>query len=132
MPINATWANPVLATAEDLLALPEDGWRYELVEGRLVRMSPAGDQHNRVSGRLFRALDAFVFPRGLGEVYPQESGFLLSKEEDPDLVLAPDLAFVRAEHVPRPPVGGYPRIAPDTVAEVISPSQTLPQLREKA
>ena len=38
MPIHATWAEPVLLTAEDLLAMPEDGWRYELIEGRLVRV----------------------------------------------------------------------------------------------
>src|SRR2546423_393270 len=42
----APWAEIVphtgLMTEEALLALPEDGWRYELVEGRLVRMPPSG------------------------------------------------------------------------------------------
>lgn len=132
MPIQATWAEPVLVTAGELLALSDDEWRYELIEGRLVRMSPTGDRHNRTSGRLFGAVYGFVSSRGLGEVYPQESGFLLSEEGDPDIVLAPDLAFVCAENVPRPAVEGFPRIAPDMVAEVISPSQTLPQLRQKA
>lgn len=132
MPIDATWAKPVLVTAEELLALPDDEWRYELVEGRLVRMPPTGDRHNRTSARLFGAVYGFVTSRGLGEVYPQESGFLLSASGEPDTVLAPDLAFVRAEHVPRPTIDGFPRIAPDMVAEVISPSQTLPQLRQKA
>jgi Uma2 family endonuclease len=132
MPIHATWAKPVLVTAAELLALPDDEWRYELVEGRLVRMSPTGDRHNRTTGRLFRAVDGFVTPRGLGEVYPQDSGFLVSETGEPDTVLAPDLAFVRAEKVPQPSVEGYPRIAPDVVAEVISPSQTLAQLRQKA
>src|SRR5438270_1618739 len=132
MPIQATWAKPVLVTAGELLALPDDEWRYELIEGRLVRMSPTGDRHNRTSARLFRAVDGFVSPRGLCEVYSQESGYLLSEAGEPDTVLAPDLAFVRADNVPRPPVEGFPRIAPDVVAEVISPSQTLPQLRQKA
>lgn len=132
MPIQATSAKPVLVTAGDLLVLPDDEWRYELVEGRLVQMSPNGDRHNRTSARLFRAVDGFVSPRGLGEVYPQESGFLISKVGQADTVLAPDLAFVRADNVPRPAVEGFPRIAPDMVAEVISPSQTLPQLRQKA
>ncbi|MBV9280227.1 MAG: Uma2 family endonuclease [Chloroflexi bacterium] len=132
MPIQATWAKAVLLTAGELLALPDDEWRYELIEGRLVRMSPAGDRHNRTSARLFRTVDGFGSPRGLGEVHPQKKEFLLSREGEPDTVLAPDLAFVRAENVPRPPIEGYPRIAPDMVAEVISPSQTLPQLRQKA
>lgn len=95
-------------------------------------MSPAGDRHNRASARLFRAVDGFVAGRAVGEVYPQESGFLLSQPGEPDTVLAPDLAFVRAANVPRPPIEGYPRLAPDVVAEVISPSQTLAQLRHKA
>src|SRR5947209_5174745 len=132
VPIQAIWAKPVLVTAGELLTLPDDEWRYELVEGRLVRMSPAGDRHNRASARLFGAVYGFVSPRGLGEVYPQESGFLVSEPGEPDTVLAPDLAFVRADNVPRPAVEGFPRIAPDVVAEVISPSQTLPQLRQKA
>ncbi|HZU14271.1 MAG TPA: Uma2 family endonuclease [Chloroflexota bacterium] len=132
MPIHATWAQPVLVTARELLALPEDEWRYELVEGRLVRMTPTGDRHNRTSARLFVAVYAFVAPRGLGEVYPQESGFLVSASGDPDTVLAPDLAFVARDRVPQPSVEGFPRVVPDLVAEVISPSQTLPQLRQKA
>ena len=36
-------------TAEQLLALPDDGWRYELVEGELRRMSPAGQEHGRIA-----------------------------------------------------------------------------------
>lgn len=132
MPIHATWAELVLVTADELLALPDDAWRYELIEGRLVRMSPTGDRHNRTSARLFGAVYRFVTPRALGEVYPQDSGFLVSQAGEPDTVLAPDLAFVRAEQVPRPPVEGFPRIAPDMVAEVISPSQTLSQLQQKA
>lgn len=132
MPIHATWAKPVLVTAAEFLALPDDEWRYELVEGRLVRMAPTGDRHNRASGRLFGAVYGFVTPRALGEVYPQESGFLVSKAGDPDTVLAPDLAFVGTEKVPRPSVQGFPRIAPDVVAEVLSTSQTLSQLRHKA
>lgn len=44
----APWAEPALTTAEELLRLPEDRWRYELVEGRLVRTSPTGARHGRV------------------------------------------------------------------------------------
>lgn len=132
MPIDAAWAKPVLVTAAEFLALPESAWRHELVEGRMVQMPPTGDRHNRTSGRLFGAVYGFVSARGLGEVYPQESGFLVSQPGEPDTVLAPDLAFVRAENVPRPPVEGFPRITPDVVAEVISPSQTFAQLRLKA
>jgi hypothetical protein len=36
-------------TADELLAMPDDGYRYELVEGELRRLSPAGDEHGRVT-----------------------------------------------------------------------------------
>ncbi len=39
------WAEDVLVTAEELLLLPEDGWRYELVDGRLVCVAPTGSEH---------------------------------------------------------------------------------------
>ena len=41
----ATKAKPT--TAEELLAMPDGGFRYELVRGELVRMAPAGRVHGR-------------------------------------------------------------------------------------
>lgn len=49
-------------------------------------------------------------------------------------MLAADVAFVRGEHVPQPGSEGYrkfPRLAPDLVAEVVSPSQYHPEMAEK-
>jgi Uma2 family endonuclease len=36
-------------TADELLLVPDDGFRYELVKGELRRMSPAGNVHRRVT-----------------------------------------------------------------------------------
>ena len=41
-----------LVTAEELARLPDDGYRYELVEGRLIRMRPVSFEHGRVVMRL--------------------------------------------------------------------------------
>src|SRR5437764_4160823 len=119
----APWAEPVLMTAEGLLQLPEDGWRYELVEGRLVRMSPTGGRHGQVAAELLLAVGSFVREHGLGVVFAAETGFWLSAPGEPDTVLAPDLALVRAGREPHPVPDGYPRLVPDLVAEVASPSQ---------
>ena len=43
-------------TAEQLYALPDDGNRYELIEGALSMMSPAGSEHGRIAGRIFLRL----------------------------------------------------------------------------
>ena len=128
----APWAEPVLMTAEELLRLPDDEWRYELVEGRLVRMSPTGGRHGRVVMALLRAVDRFVEERRLGEVFPAETGFRISSEGGADTVLAPDLAFVCAGREPDPGAEGYPDLAPDLVAEIASPSQGRAEMGAKA
>lgn len=78
-------------TARELLARREDGWRYELVEGRLVRMPPIGGGHGWASGKLYAALDAYVVQHTLGMVTDGEHGFVLSQAGQPDTVLAADV-----------------------------------------
>jgi len=131
----APWAETVLHTADDLAALPDDAWRYELVKGRLVRMSPAGFDHGYISVRLASAMLDFATARGLGLVVGAETGFVISAPGEPETVLAPDAAFVVAARVP--PTGspgrrGFPRLAPDLVVEVASPSQGRAEIRAKA
>jgi Uma2 family endonuclease len=128
----APWAQPVLLAAEELLRLPEDEWCYELVEGRLVRMSPTGNRHGRIVMALLLAVGRFLEERPLGTVFPGETGFWISPEGAPDTVLAPDLAFVRAGREPDPQEVGYPRLAPDLVVEVASPSQGRAEMGAKA
>src|SRR5439155_9121995 len=84
-----------LMSAAELEDLPADSWHYELVEGELHKMPPAGGEHGRTGGNLFGPLWTFVKERGLGVVYSLETGFLVAR--NPDTVLAPDIAFVRAE-----------------------------------
>lgn len=119
-------------TAADLERLSAQGWRVELWEGQLVRMSPTGDLHGRVTRRLDRALDRYLTPRGLGELWPTEAGFDLTRPgEERQTVLAADIAFVRAERVP-PPTEGYVPVVPDLVVETASPSQSRMEMDDKA
>ncbi len=39
-------------TAEELLRMPDDGSRYELVEGELRKMVPAGNRHLEPTGKV--------------------------------------------------------------------------------
>lgn len=43
-------------TVADLMAMPEDGYRYELVDGRLVVNPPPSPEHQGLSLNLARAL----------------------------------------------------------------------------
>lgn len=117
-------------SAEQLLALPDDGMRYELVRGELVTMPAAGYPHGIVSMAIGVELRNFVKPRRLGHVLATDTGFTL--ERGPDTVRAPDAAFVQSERVPPPGVRGFAELAPDLVAEVVSPNDRPGEVTEKA
>jgi Uma2 family endonuclease len=101
-------------TADALLEMREDEWRYELVRGELVRRPLNGERHGRVAAELMYCVGTFERGRRLGELYSR-TGFLL--ERDPDTVRAADLSFVKRERVVR--TTGYPPLAPDLAAEVV-------------
>lgn len=131
----APWAEPVLMTADELLRLPDNGSRYELVAGRLVRMSPSGFKHGVIALALGSMIRDFVREHALGVVAGAETGFVLSPPGEPDTVLAPDVAFVRAGRGPElSSVEGesFLRLAPDLVVEVASPSQGRAEMAAKA
>lgn len=119
-----------LMTADELLRMPADGFRYELVQGELRRMSPAGYQHGRIVMNVATPLDQFVRTHRLGTVCAAETGFLL--HENPDTVRAADVAFIRRERtLNAQDVTGYWPGAPDLVVEVVSPHDLYADLDEK-
>jgi Uma2 family endonuclease len=118
-------------TADDLLRMPGDGFRYELVKGELRKMAPAGHEHGRVAVRFTWRLAQYVETNNLGAVYAAETGFLISM--NPDTVRAPDVAFVRRKRLDDVgKVGGYWPGAPDLAVEVVSPGDTYTEVEEKA
>jgi Uma2 family endonuclease len=119
-----------LITAEELLRMPDDGYRSELVRGELRKMAPAGHLHGRVAINVTTPLDRHVRAHHLGVVYAAETGFKLAS--NPDTVRAPDVAFIRRECVEEAgDVEGYWPGAPDLAVEVISPSDTYADVQEK-
>jgi Uma2 family endonuclease len=133
------WAQPTEAhdwTVDMLERLPDDGWLYELVAGRVVRMPPPSPHHGRLESKLDYLLRSHVEAYGLGETYVGESGWDLTRRgERKATVLASDVAFVRAERLPLPPPRRgktYPPIAPDLVVEIASPTQYRPDMGDKA
>ena len=122
-----TMTTKTLMTSSDLLALPDDGLRHELIEGEITNMTPAGPIHGKVAANLLVLIGSHIRAHDLGSVYAAETGFIIAS--DPDTVRAPDLAFVSKVresevNVPR----GFARGAPDLVAEVISPDDTYEEL----
>src|SRR5882762_2252306 len=119
-----------LMTADELLALPRGQYRYELINGELVTMSPAGHTHGKIIIRLTLPLAQHVKQNRLGEVYAAETGFKL--KSNPDTVRAPDIAFITRQRVKD--VGetkGYWPGAPDLAVEVLSPDDRVSEVEQK-
>jgi len=115
--------------AEDLLHLPDDGQRYELVEGWLLSEPPPSHLHGLVQVRVGSLLAGCARSTGAGAVY-SGSGFLLAR--DPDTVRAPDVAFVRRDRVRSVGrTGTYFPDAPDLAVEIRSPGDRPGEIRAK-
>ena len=116
-------------TAEELLRLPDDGKRYELVEGELKEMAPAGGRHGSVAATLAMLLGQRVRGRRLGVVLAAETGFRISR--DPETVRAGRLLRGARAHPPAGPPEGYWDLASDLAAEVVSPNDTAAEIQSK-
>jgi Uma2 family endonuclease len=126
--MSATLTKPM--TADELLAMPDDGWRYELVKGELRMAPPPGSEHGEVTMNLAGSLYQHVKKNNLGVVYAAQTGFKL--ESNPDTVRAPNVAFVRIESVQQTGrLPGYRSGSPDLVVEVLSPSDRVTGVEEK-
>jgi len=118
-------------TAEELLHVPDDGMRRELLAGVVRVMEPAGFGHGRVAATIGRLLSTHVHAHGVGVALAAETGFVLAT--DPDTVRAPDAAFVRRERIEAlgDTLKFWPE-APDLAVEVISPSDSFSDVERKA
>lgn len=118
-----------LMTAEELLVLHMPDKSTELVRGRLVVREPPGGYHGQVSATLTGLIWSCVRAQRLGRVLGQDTGFKIGS--NPDTVRAPDVAFVREERAAEARSRGYPELAPDLVAEIVSPGDRRGEVLEK-
>ena len=114
----------------DLVAGRNDA-RFELVKGKLIEMSLAGDQHGRISAKLLILLGYYVLQNDLGQTYGSDTGFVLD-ETDPKkpTVRGPDVAFTTKERLSKVTTKAVP-IPPDLAVEVMSPNDYSPETLEK-
>jgi Uma2 family endonuclease len=115
-------------TAEELERFPRNDRRYELVEGRLVAMTPVGYLHGRTVMRFGSMLERHARERQLGDVLT-EVGVVLKK--GPDTVFAPDIAYIKRERVALANPRGFWQGVVDLAVEVPSPDDRSVEVREK-
>lgn len=117
-------------TADELFAMPENGFRYELVKGELRRSTLAGAEHGAICVNVMLKLGRHIKAHGHGLGFGTGTGFKLASE--PDTVRAPDMAFVRRDKIPE---SGIPETfwpgAPNLAVEVVEPKDTYEEVEEK-
>jgi Uma2 family endonuclease len=118
-----------LVTAEEFERMPEDDLdRYELIEGRLVPMSPVNFDHGRIVARLLFLVQQHLQGTPVG-VVATEVGFKLAS--NPDTVRGPDVAFIKKDRLPPRGTRGFLKDPPDAVIEVLSPDDRPSEMRRK-
>lgn len=138
-------------TYDDLIARPDDGYRYELVRGEILRLPlPKGD-HGYVEAGIVVALARYLHERAIalgwdpetgqrsrsrvaGYLASGEAGIRFSLPDDPDQVRGADVLYlspeqfrrldplIRTEYIPE---------LPALVVEVISPSERATDSNQK-
>lgn len=107
----------VVLTYEDYLAMPDDGRRYEILDGEVAVSATPVTLHQLIVGNLYWVLRGHVHGRRLGQVYLSPITVILANTT----VVEPDLVYVdngRADLVGERGING----APSLLIEVLSPS----------
>ena len=107
----------VVWTYDDYRLMPDDGLRYEVIDGDLVVTPSPSTTHQKISKRIQLTLMLQIEERDLGQVFNAPVDLIFSKTR----TLQPDLLVVRTEHTHLITERGV-EIAPDLVIEILSPS----------
>jgi Uma2 family endonuclease len=117
-----------LLTGEELAEMGDIG-PCELVEGRLVPMSPTKSTHGATESNFARILGTFVHERDLGQVQVGEVGIYTRR--NPDTVRGADLLFISRERLAQATPGSFLDVAPELVVEIMSPTDRWTEVKKK-
>ncbi len=113
----------------DLQRMPDDLFRYEILDGELIPSAASPAAHHRVHGALFRIIDDRVRQSQTGEVILGPFYVVLGHYD----AVQPDLVFLSASRPRVPDNATFINYAPDMIAEVMSPlSRRIDLVRKMA
>jgi Uma2 family endonuclease len=119
-------------TLDDLLAKGEDA-SFEIIEGDVIEMPPAGGLHQIVAGNIIRILSAYVHMKRAGYILPDQMTYLMhSDSKGLKNSLVPDVSFLSRENIPsdwdieKPHPG-----VPDLAIEIVSPGNDAHLILQK-
>lgn len=115
-----------LFTAADYRSMPEDGKRYQLIEGELIAAPAPNTFHQIVQKNLLFALENYLRQNPMGTLLGAPCDVYL----DDHNVYQPDVLYVTRKHVERIQHDGI-HGAPDLIVEILSPSTAALDRRKR-
>jgi Uma2 family endonuclease len=121
-----------VASAKDLLAIPEESRFHEVIDGELVRKAMPTLRHGVAQAELTSEIARAYGPRSRGR---GPGGWVFAMEVEIELeahqVYRPDVAGWRRERLPQLPEEVPATVRPDWVGEILSPSNKQNDLFKK-
>ena len=117
-----------LITGEELSRMP-DSELCELIEGRIIPMSPTSHIHGRIEGRFYQLLISHVQANKLGQVMVGEVGIYIRR--NPDTIRAADVLYISNDRYAQSRSPSYLDVAPELVVEILSPDDTWQAVMRK-
>src|ERR1035438_5599867 len=114
-----SYASDLRLTNADLEAMPDDGNRYELIDGELYVSTAPSFNHQTILVNIAFAIMNYLREHPIGRVAPGVGVIF----DDYNGVI-PDLVFATNERMRKTLVGGRFRAAPDIVIEILSPGSS--------
>ena len=112
-------------TEQEFMRLPDDGYKYELVDGE-AKIAPTSIIHDIIVGNVYAALRLIARRRGYMTL--GQAGFRMTSAN----IRCPDMSFTRRERFPNGlPPEGFGDSAPDLCVEIISPSEERADMERK-
>ena len=125
---NTLTATPSLVTGEALADMGDIG-RCELVEGKIIMLSPTSWQHGKSERRLGQVMGSFVDEHQLGEVLVGEVG--LYTQRNPDTIRGADVVFISNERLTQVESANFLDVAPELIVEIMSPNDRWSEVKQK-
>lgn len=128
MALDVTFTTTRLVTGAELADMQDIG-PCELVEGRIVPMSPTGDEHGGIESNIGAELRAFARAHKLGKVRVGEVGIFTRR--NPDSIRAADVFYISNERYARKESDSFLDVAPELVVEILSPGDSWSSVAQK-
>ncbi len=118
-----------LYTARDLAAMPDDDTVYELHNGVLIEVAGSKYRQTRLAAWIAHLLLSYVEQHKLGGAVTGADG---AAELNQYNTRIPDVAYITAERAQKQAEDAYIQGAPDLAVEVISQSNSAPEMQQRA